>query len=230
MVVLEHMLDGRLEPGLHHAWGPAGTRLVEVCMAFAASVAARGRAVAWIDTTNGFSPARLSSVAGWRSTTDVTSLVLLCRASNPLALETAIDAVSSRWMEWNLGAVVLDRPFGCLSLSHADPVMRRVLRAQAGELLSRLALAGVLAGIPVVIANGVSTNPRTGEDRPTGDAIVRGLGAEPASVEPLDPGARDDGRPRFRWVSNDDEAIFSIDGGRFTFHPLPGRPPRGMEA
>nr|MDO8116927.1 hypothetical protein [Candidatus Sigynarchaeota archaeon] len=63
MVLLFNLARRNLEPGVYHLFGQAATGKTTIAACCAASIASRGRPVAWIDAGGGFSPPRFSQIS-----------------------------------------------------------------------------------------------------------------------------------------------------------------------
>ncbi|HME53115.1 MAG TPA: hypothetical protein VKM55_12915, partial [Candidatus Lokiarchaeia archaeon] len=88
---------------------------------------------------------------------------------------------------------------------------RKVLWIQAREQLARLVLLATSSKIPLIMLNMVGYKPGVDQERPTGEAIVRGFCPEEALVRPIIGAEGKTGR--FTWLSCDDETEFTIETG-----------------
>ncbi len=211
MVLLYHLVRGNLGPGTYHLFGQAATGKTTVAACCAASVAARGRPVAWVDAGGGFSPARFAQVSAGTAGKDYSNRVLLNKAANPLALDRALALMADNFPRWRPGLAVLDTAFGTFDQTIEDPALKRVLWIQAKEQLSRLVLLCILSKVPLLLLNGVGYKPGCDQERPTGESITRCFAPEPAAVRHvLGPGGK---TGRISYLSCDDETTFTIVAG-----------------
>jgi RecA/RadA recombinase len=211
MVLLYNLARGNLEPGTYHLFGQGATGKTTVAMCCAASVAARGRPVAWIDAGGGFSAPRFAQISTATTGRDHSNRVLLNKAANPLALDNALKLLQQYVATWRPGLAVLDTAFGTFDQATEDPALRRVLWIQAKEQLSRLVLLCNSNKIPLLLVNGVGYKPGADQERPTGEAIVACFRPESAVTRHvIGPGGK---TGRISYLSCDDETTFAITGG-----------------
>jgi len=211
MVLLYNILRGRIEPGTYHVFGPAATGKTTIAMACAASIAVRDYPCAWLDTTGGFSPKRFADISIGITGKDHSSRVMYNKVANPLALDHALEILTANVAKWHCGVIVLDTVFGCIEQTIEDPLLRKVLWIQAREQLARLVLLATSSKIPLIMLNMVGYKPGVDQERPTGEAIVRGFCPEEALVRPIIGAEGKTGR--FTWLSCDDETEFTIETG-----------------
>ena len=225
MVILYNLLRGRIEPGIIHLFGPAATGKTTIAICCAAGIASLGRACAWIDTAKGFSAKRFATISTTTTGKDYSSRILLNTATTPLAVEHAIEQLTSSMKKWQVGLLVLDTAFGSIDQTIQDPAIRRVMWVQARDHLARLALLAATSKIPFIIINTIGYKPGQDQERPTGEQIVRACNPEDAVVRPIIGTEGYSGR--FTFVSYDDETEYEIvDGGihQKATHVAPGGP------
>ncbi len=211
MVLLYNLVRGNIEPGIYHLFGQGATGKTTTAMCCAASVAARGRPVAWIDASKGFSAPRFAQISAAMTGRDHSNRVLLNKAANPLALDNALKLLQQHAAEWRPGLAVLDTAFGAIDQTIEDPAIRRVLWIQAKEQLSRLVLLCNANRIPLLLVNGVGYKPGADQERPTGEVIVACFKSESAVTRHvIGPGGK---TGRIAYLSCDDETTFTITPG-----------------
>ncbi len=210
-MLLYHLARGRLEPGVYHLFGQAAAGKTTIAACCAASVAARGRPIAWIDAGGGFSAPRFSQVSTAMAGKDVSGRVLLNKAANPLALDNALKLLQANAAKWRPALVVLDTAFGAIDHTGEDSSLRRVLWVQAREQLACLVLLCNSCKAPLLLVNGVGYKPGAGQERPTGEAIVNAFKPEAAAVRHvIGPGGK---TGNISYLSCDDETTFTVTGG-----------------
>jgi RecA/RadA recombinase len=211
MVLLYNLARGKLEPGTYHLFGQGATGKTTIAMCCAASIAARGRPVAWIDASTGFSAPRFAQISTSMTGRDHSNRILLNKAANPLALDNALKLLQQHAATWRPGLVVLDTAFGTFDQATEDPVLKRVLWIQAKEQLSRLVLLCNANKIPLLLINGVGYKPGADQERPTGEAIIACFKPESAVTRHvIGPGGK---TGRVAYLSCDDETTFTITPG-----------------
>nr|MDO8085255.1 hypothetical protein [Candidatus Sigynarchaeum springense] len=208
MVLLYNLARGNLEPGVYHLFGQAATGKTAIAACCAASVAARGRPVAWIDAGGGFSASRFSQISAAVAGKDYSNRVLLNKAANPLALDNALKLLQANVPKWRPGLVVLDTAFGSIDQTISDPAIRKVLWIQAREQLARLVLLCNSCKVPLLLVNGVGYKPGVDQERPTGESIIAVFKPEAAAVRHvIGPNGK---TGRISYLSCDDETTFAI--------------------
>nr|MDO8087390.1 hypothetical protein [Candidatus Sigynarchaeum springense] len=211
MVLLYNLARGNLEPGVYHMFGQAATGKTTIASCCAASVATRGRPVAWIDAGGGLSGSRFAQISTALVGKDYSSRILINKAANPLALDNALKLLQSNLAKWRPGLVVLDTAFGSIDQTIEDPVLKRVLWIQAREQLARLVLLCNSCKVPLLLVNGVGYKPGADQERPTGEAIIASFKPEQAVVRHvIGPGGK---TGRISYLSCDDETTFTITTG-----------------
>nr|MDO8088422.1 hypothetical protein [Candidatus Sigynarchaeum springense] len=100
MVLLYHLVHVNLEPGTYHLFGQAAAGKTTIAACCAASIAARGRPVAWIDAGGGFSASRFAQISQALTGKDHSNRVLLNKAANPLALDNALKLLQANVSKW----------------------------------------------------------------------------------------------------------------------------------
>ena len=211
MVLLFNLARRNLEPGVYHLFGQAATGKTAIAACCAASVAARGRPVAWIDAGGGFSASRFAQISQALTGKDHSNRVLLNKAANPLALDNALKLLQANVSKWRPGLAVLDTAFGSIDQTISDPVIKRVLWIQAREQLARLVLLCNSCKVPLLLVNGVGYKPGADQERPTGESIVNAFRPESAAVRHvIGPNGK---TGRVSYLSCDDETTFAIVAG-----------------
>ncbi len=211
MVLLYNMVHGIIEPGVYHLFGQGATGKTTAAMCCAASIAARGSPVAWIDASKGFSAPRFAQISTSMTGRDYSNRVLLNKAANPLALDNALKLLQQHAATWGPGLVVLDTAFGTFDQATEDPALKRVLWIQAKEQLSRLVLLCNANKIPLLLINGVGYKPGADQERPTGEAILACFKPESAVTRHvIGPGGK---TGRIAYLSCDDETTFAVVAG-----------------
>jgi RecA/RadA recombinase len=211
VVLLYNLARGNLEPGVYHLFGQGATGKTTAAMCCAASVAARGSPVAWIDASKGFSAPRFAQISTSMTGRDHSNRVLLNKAANPLALDNALKLLQQNAATWRPGLVVLDTAFGTFDQVTEDPALKRVLWIQAKEQLARLVLLCNSIKVPLLLLNGVGYKPGADQERPTGEAILACFKPESAVTRHvIGPGGK---TGRISYLSCDDETTFTIVAG-----------------
>ncbi|NMC07452.1 MAG: hypothetical protein GYA24_19710 [Candidatus Lokiarchaeota archaeon] len=211
MVLLYHLARGSIEPGVYHLFGQGATGKTTIAACCAAGVAARGKAVAWIDASAGFSAPRFAEISASVAGDDMSSRVLLNKVANPLALDHALKLLQEHVAKWRCGLVVLDTAFGTCNRAVDDPAIARVLWIQAKEQLSRLVLLCNAHHIPLLLVNTVGYKPGADQERPTGEDIIAAWRPEAAMTRHvIGPGGK---TGRIAYLSCDDDTTFTIAGG-----------------
>ncbi len=211
MVLLYNIVRGNVEPGVYHLFGQGATGKTTAAMCCAASFAARGSPVAWIDASTGFSAPRFAVISTGVAGRDHSNRILLNKVANPLALDNALKLLQQNATKWRLGLVVLDTAFGTFDHATKDPVLKRVLWIQAKEQLSRFVLLCNANKIPLLLVNGVGYKPGADQERPIGEAIIACLKPESAVTRHvIGPGGK---TGRISYLSCDDETTFTIVSG-----------------
>ena len=211
MVLLFNLARGNIEPGTYHLFGQGATGKTTIAMCCAASIAARGKAVAWIDASKGFSAPRFAGISTSMAGKDHSNRILLNKTANPLALDHALKMLQENITKWRCGLVVLDTAFGTFDRTIDDPVLARVLWIQAKEQLSRLVLLCTSYKVPLLLINSVGYKPGADQERPTGDAILAACKPEAAVTRHvIGPGGK---TGRISYLSCDDETSFTITSG-----------------
>ncbi len=211
MVLLYNIVRGNVEPGVYHLFGQGATGKTTAAMCCAASIAARGSPVAWIDANKGFSAPRFAQISISMTGRDHSNRVLLNKAVNPLALDNALKLLQQHAAKWRPGLVVLDTAFGTFDQTTEDPALKRVLWIQAKEQLSRLVLLCTASKMPLLLVNGVGYKAGADQERPIGEAILTNFKPESAVTRHV---IGPDGKTgHISYLSCDDETTFTIVAG-----------------
>jgi hypothetical protein len=211
MVILLNLLHGRLTPGVYHLFGGPATGKTTMAMACAASVAARDRKVAWIDSTKGFSPARFAEISRLTHGIDWSRNVLYMKAPTADALDFGLCAVTRNQQEWRPGLLVVDTIFGSLDVLSEDEDARRAAWDVATEILGRISMLAPVAKLPVLVLNTVGYKLKLDQDRPTGERLLEKLRAEIACTRAIiGPGGPSG---EFEYLSCDDDCRYRIVAG-----------------
>jgi hypothetical protein len=211
MVILLNLLRGRLEPGVYHLFGGPATGKTTMAMACAASVAVTDRKVAWIDSTNGFSPARFAEISRLNHGIDWSCNVLYMKAPTADALDFGLCAITRNQQKWRPGLLVVDTIFGSLDVLSENEEARRAAWDVATEILGRISMLASVARMPVLVLNTVGYRPKLDQERPTGERLLEKLHAESACTRAIiGPGGPSG---ELEYLSCDDDCRYRIVAG-----------------